>query len=221
MNKPAAEGKGQTRILLVDDHDIVRRGLRSLVERHENWVVCGEAANGREAVELALAERPDVVVIDVAMPEMNGLEATRAITERLPGTEVLIFAPSDSDTYFLDAVQAGARGYLLKSDPARLIPAAIDALSDHKPYFSWKVSRVLAERYLRAPGPLIGNVLTTRQRTVLQLIAEGKSNKDIASSLGISVKTVETHRAAIMRKLGLGSVAQLVRYAVRNRLIDP
>jgi DNA-binding NarL/FixJ family response regulator len=221
MGKLAPDSKERTRILLVDDHDVVRRGLRALVERRENWVVCGEAANGRQAVELALAERPDVVVIDVAMPEMNGLEATRVIRERLPGTEVLIFAPSDSDSYFLDAVQAGARGYLLKSDPARMIPAAIDALSNHKLFFSWKVSRVLAERYLRAQGPHGDSVLSTRQRTVLQLIAEGKSNKDIAASLGISVKTVETHRAAIMRKLGLGSVAQLVRYAVRNRLIDP
>jgi DNA-binding NarL/FixJ family response regulator len=208
------------RLLLADDHDIVRRGLRALLEEQPGWQVVGEATNGREAVELALTLKPDVVVLDMSMPELNGLETTRRIRHDLPKTEVLVFTMHESEELMREMLAAGARGYLLKSDAPAHIVAAIEALLRHRPFFTWKVSQALLDKFLNAKDLSTVEPLTTREREIVQLLAEGRSNKAIASALGISVKTVETHRAAAMRKLGLGSLADLVRYAVRNRLIE-
>ncbi len=213
------------RILIADDHEVVRRGLRDILEQHQDWQVCGEASNGRQAVELAQKTMPHVVLLDLLMPEMNGLEATRAIKKALPKTEVLIFTVHETDELIRDILSAGARGYILKTDPSRNVVAAVDSLIEHKPYFTWKVSKKLLDSYLAGhadaeSAPAV-NTLTPREREVIQLLAEGRSNKAVSALLGISVKTVETHRAAMMKKLGISSIAELVRYAVRNRVIEP
>jgi DNA-binding NarL/FixJ family response regulator len=213
------------RILIADDHEMVRRGLRQLLEQHEGWQICGEAADGREAVELAAKTLPNVVLLDLSMPEMNGLEATRQIKKALPNSEVLIFTMHDTEELIRDVLSAGARGYLLKADASRNIVAAVEALSEHKPYFTWKVSKTMLDSYLahsqatRESIPAF-NQLTAREREIVQLLAEGRSNKAVSALLGISVKTVETHRAAVMKKLGISSIAELVRYAIRNRVIE-
>jgi DNA-binding NarL/FixJ family response regulator len=211
-------------ILLADDHDIVRRGLRGLLEERPGWRVCGEARNGREAVELALALRPDVALLDLSMPELNGLVATRRIRAALPDTEVLVFSMHASEGLIGEVLRAGARGYLLKSDAACHIVTAVEALLDHRPFFTGRVSQTLLDRFLadaRDGEAAAVDPLTAREREIVQLLAEGRSNKHVAAVLGISAKTVETHRATVMRKLGLGSIADLVRYAVRNGLIEP
>ncbi len=213
------------RILIADDHEIIRRGLRNVLEQHEGWQICGEASNGRQAVEIAQKTLPNVVLLDLSMPEMNGLEATRAIKKALPSTEVLIFTVHETEDLVRDVLAAGARGYLLKADVSREIAAAVEALAQHKPYFTWKVSKTMLDTYLthsqaNRDNPPAFNQLTAREREVIQLLAEGRSNKAVSALLGISVKTVETHRAAIMKKLGISSIAELVRYAIRNRVID-
>ena len=212
------------RILLADDHDIVRRGLKDLLEQHVGWQVCAEASNGREAVELALQHRPHVAVIDLSMPELNGLEATRRIRQNLPDTEVLIFTMHESEELIREVLGAGARGYLLKSDAVRQLIPAVESLSQKKPYFAGRVSEVLLDGFLKGgqatlEGPTAER-LTSREREVVQLLAEGKSNKQIARLLDLSVKTVETHRTAAMRKLELNSLPDLVRYAVRMQIIQ-
>jgi DNA-binding NarL/FixJ family response regulator len=213
------------RILLADDHEIVRRGLKELLEEQIGWTVCAEAANGRDAVDLAVQTRPQVAVLDFSMPELNGLEATRRIREVCPKTEILVFTMHDSEELIREVLSAGARGYLVKSDATRQLIPAIEALARHKPYFSGRVSEVVLEGFLKGdPGssPLTGaEKLTSREREVVQLIAEGKSNKQIATTLDLSVKTVETHRSATMRKLELHSLADLIRWAVRNHLVEP
>ena len=213
------------RILVADDHDIVRRGLTRLLEEHAGWSVCAEAANGREAVELALEHRPEVAVLDLTMPELNGLEATRRIRQALPDTEVLIFTMHESEELVRSVLAAGARGYLLKSDAARQLVPAVEALAQRKPFFAGRISEVLLEGFLesgrRKPTASATDRLTSREREIVQLLAEGNSNKAIARRLDLSVKTVETHRAAIMRKLDLHSLADLVRYAIRNQIIAP
>jgi DNA-binding NarL/FixJ family response regulator len=212
------------RILIADDHEMLRRGLRQTLEQHPKWEICGEACNGRQAVEIAEKTLPNVALVDLSMPEMNGLEATRAIKKVSPNSEVLILTVHETDSLIRDVLSAGARGYLLKTDPARQIVAAIEALAEHKPYFTWNVSKTMLDSYLaRESGtdrPPILSHLTSRERQVLQLLAEGRSNRAVSVLLGISVKTVETHRAAIMKKLGIGSIAELVRYAVRNSVIQ-
>jgi DNA-binding NarL/FixJ family response regulator len=212
------------RILVADDHDIVRRGLTRLLEERAGWSVCAEAANGREAVELALEHRPAVAVLDLTMPELNGLEATRRIRQALPDTEVLIFTMHESEELVRNVLAAGARGYLLKSDAARQLVPAVESLAQRKPFFAGRISEVLLEGFLesgrRNTAPSTTDRLTSREREIVQLLAEGNSNKAIARRLDLSVKTVETHRAAIMRKLDLSSTAALVRYAVRNKLIE-
>ena len=212
------------RILLADDHDIVRRGLKDLLEQHVGWQVCAEASNGREAVELALQHRPQVAVIDLSMPELNGLEATRRIRQALPDTEVLIFTMHESEELIREVLGAGARGYLLKSDAVRQLIPAVESLSQKKPYFAGRVSAVVLDGFLKGgqvtlEGPTAER-LTSREREVVQLLAEGKSNKQIARLLDLSVKTVETHRTAAMRKLELNSLPDLVRYAVRMQIIQ-
>jgi DNA-binding NarL/FixJ family response regulator len=211
------------RILLADDHDIVRRGLKELLEEQPGWTVCAEAANGREAVELALEHRPNIAVIDLTMPELNGLEATRRIREAVPETEVLVFTMHDSEELVRNVLAAGARGYLLKSDAARQLVPAVQSLAQRKPFFAGRISEVLLAGFLdtdrNRTAPPVADRLTSREREVVQLLAEGNSNKDIARALDLSVKTVETHRAAVMRKLDLHSLPDLVRFAIRNRII--
>jgi DNA-binding NarL/FixJ family response regulator len=214
------------RILLADDHDIVRRGLRELLEEQPGWEVCGEAGTGREALEQALRLRPHVVVLDLMMPELNGLEAARHIRKALPATEVLVFTMHDSEELVHEILSTGARGYVLKSDAARHLVSAVEALSRHQPFFSSRVSATVLDGYLSGSArsdarSAPSRTLTDREREVVQLLTEGRSNKEVASILHISVKTVETHRAAIMRKLGVGSIVELVHYAIRNKLIQP
>ena len=211
------------RILLADDHDVVRHGLRHLLEQQEGWTVCGEASGGREAVELARRLQPDVAVLDVAMPDLNGLEATRQIRKASARTEVLVFTMHESEQLVREVLAAGAKGYLLKSDAARSIVAAVEALAARRPYFNWKVSETILGGFLRATAASDAQgdgaePLTPREREIAQLLAEGRSNKEVASRLDISVKTVETHRSALMRKIGARTVVDIVRYAVRNRL---
>ena len=209
-----------TRILVADDHDMMRRGLRDLLEsERDDWQVCGEAASGREAVAMAIRLRPDIAVLDLSMPDLNGLEATRQIRRHLPTIEILIYTMHETDQLVRDVLYSGARGYLLKSDAKHSLLAAIESLSVHRPFFTAKVSETLLESYLTKAGTA-ENVLSSRERGVIQLIAEGNSNKQIANILNISVKTVETHRAAAMRKLNLTSAAALVRYAIRNKIIE-
>src|SRR6516162_2778067 len=211
------------RILIADDHEVLRRGLLGMLERHADWHVIGEASNGREAVSLALKTRPNVAVLDYFMPEMNGLEATRAIKKELPNTEVLIFTIYESEDLIRDILAAGARGYLLKTELAHNIVAAIESVAEHEPFFSRQISKKLLDNYLQAQAVIALSVdpLTAREREVLQLLAEGRINKVVSALLGISEKTVETHRAAIMKKLDAKSVVDMVRYAVRARIIEP
>ena len=209
-----------TRILIADDHDVVRSGLRAILEAQEGWVVVAEAADGRDAVEKATETKPDIAILDYSLPFANGAEVTRQIRVRVPGVEVLIFTMHDSDDIVLDLLSAGAKGYLLKSDARKFLLTAVESLVAHKPFFTGKVSEALLDTYL-AKNRESETVLSTREKGVVQLIAEGNSNKKIAEILAISLKTVETHRAAAMRKLNLDSTAALVRYAVRNKLVAP
>jgi DNA-binding NarL/FixJ family response regulator len=208
-----------TRILIADDHAVVRSGLRTILEAHPNWEVVAEAADGKEAIEAAAEAKPDVAVLDYSLPFINGVEVTRQIRARAPRTEVLIFTMHDNESLIHELLKAGARGYLLKSDAKRHLIAAIEALAIHKPFFTSQVSEALLESYLTNTGPA-QSALTSRERYVVQLIAEGHTNKYIARLLRLSVKTVETHRAAAMRKLELSSSAALVRYAIRNKLVE-
>lgn len=211
------------RILVADDHAVVRTGLRTLLESRNGWEVCAEAADGRDAVEKAAKHKPDVAVLDIGMPLLNGVEATRRIRKSSPDTEILILTMHESDDLVQQVVEAGARGYILKDDADRVLLAAIEALQLHKPYFSIRVSAVVDTEELSGnpsePGKLPRSRLTPREREILQLLAEGKSNKEIATMLGISVNTAEAHRANIMMKLDFHSVTELVVYAVRNKII--
>ena len=212
------------RILLADDHIVMRTGLRALLERQPNLEVVGESENGREAIELVASLKPDVVVMDVGMPVLNGIEATKTIVTQHPTTAVVILSMYVDESYIMRALKAGARGYLLKdSAPADLI-GAIQAVSQNKSFFSPKVSRILAEDYVRVlkqKGAVDSyDLLTSREREILQLIAEGKANKEVAAALNISPYTVETHRSHILEKLNLHNPAELILYAVRKGLIS-
>lgn len=214
------------RILLADDHEVVRRGLIALLASRPDWQVCGEAQNGREAVALAVKLKPNLAVLDLSMPELNGLEATRQIRKEAPETEVLVFSMYESEEFVRDLLAAGARGYVLKSDVAAQLLTAVETVARHKPFFTSEVAERVLEGFLKL-GELSSDegsgsgVLTPREREIVQLLAEARSNKEIASILGISVKTVETHRASIMRKLGISSIVDLVHYAIRNNLVSP
>jgi DNA-binding NarL/FixJ family response regulator len=210
----------KTRILLADDHEIVREGLRAMIEQQEGWEICGEAATGREAVAQVEKLKPDVVIMDIGMPELNGLEAARQIKKTLPEVEVLIFTANETEEVVRQVFQAGARGYLLKSEANKHLIPALEMLCKHRTYFSSKVSEMIFSGFLQGKMGVEDGTLTPRERETVQLIAEGKSNKEIASIFGISVKTVETHRATIMRKLRLDSVAGLVKYAIRNGIVQ-
>ena len=213
------------RILLADDHEVVLRGLRSLIEVQPGLEICGEAANGRAAVELARELNPDVVIMDIGMPELNGFEATRQIRRSSPKVAVLVLSMHQSDQLVREVLAAGARGYMLKSDAGRELIGAITALAGGGTFFSPTVARAAKRTGIQAspkrPGRRAAGGLTQREHEILQLLAEGGSNKSTATNLGISVKTVETHRARIMNKLEVKSLAELVRYAVRNHIIEP
>jgi len=214
------------RILIADDHEVIRNSLCGLLSRRADWQICGMAANGREAVEMAKRLRPDIVVLDVSMPLLNGIEATFQIRKALPRTEILIITMHETRELVHQVMSAGARGYLIKSDTATHIEAAVEALAKHNSYFAPSITNIMLDA-ITATGESVGEPkvgpepLTVREREVMQLLAEGKTNKQIASFLGLTVATVQTHRATIMRKLHLSSVAELVRYAVRNRVIEP
>jgi DNA-binding NarL/FixJ family response regulator len=213
------------RILVADDHQVVRTGLRALLESKTGWQVCAEAANGREAVEKAARLKPDVAVLDIGMPLLNGVEATRQIRKLSPQTEILILTMHDSELLVQEVLGAGAHGYILKDDADRNLVAAVDALRRHKPFLSSRVSEAVSGTAGPAgDGSALSQAsrsrLTPREREIVQLLAEGKSNKEVAGYLGISVKTAETHRANIMLKLDFHSITDLVRYAVRNNIIQ-
>jgi DNA-binding NarL/FixJ family response regulator len=212
------------RILLADDHSIVRRGLKDLLEARAGWTVCAEAETGREAVELCVKHRPQVAVLDLSMPELNGLEATRRIRQEVPETEVLVFTMHESEELVREVLAAGARGYLLKSEAADHLIPAVESLAKHRPFFMGRISQLVLEGFLKAGAnekiSSAAQRLTSREREIVQLLAEGKSNKQIAQLLDLSVKTVETHRAAVMRELELGSLPDLVRFAIRNQIIQ-
>ena len=211
------------RILIADDHEVVREGTRLLLERQPNWEVCGVAKTGRDAVEQAKTLRPDIVVLDVGMPELNGLEAARQIKSFLPTTELLIFTGHENEELIREVFDAGAKSYILKAGAAEHLVEAIHALSQHKPFFTTKVAEVVFAKFMDGPGrdPAQGEErLTKREREIVQLIAEGASNKEVAQKLGVSLRTAETHRANVLRKLNLSSVADLVRYAIRNNIVQ-
>jgi DNA-binding NarL/FixJ family response regulator len=185
-------------------------------------VVCGDAKNGTEAVKLALELKPDVVIIDQALPELNGVEATRRIKEALPETEILFLTTHGENHVIAEALRAGARSYVLKSDCEDKVIEGIEALAQHLPFFNTRASEMLLDHLLNRDAEADETrILTDREREIIQLLADGKSNKDVASSLKISIKTVESHRSAIMRKLDFKSITDLVRYAIRNKLIEP
>lgn len=215
------------RILLADDHDLIRRGVKSLLETHPGWEVCGEASTGWEAVRMAAHLQPNIAIVDITMPELNGLEASRRIRKASPRTEVLVFSMHYSDQLIRDVLDAGVRGYVVKSDSARDLVGAVEALSNHRPFFTPRATELILSNLGRRPEETSSESPeaeserpTAREREIIQLLAEGKTTKEAAASLGISVKTAETHRANVMRKLQVHSVTGLVLYAVRNRIIE-
>lgn len=209
------------RVMIVDDHDALRRGIRALIETRQNYVVVAEAASGHAAIEEARRTAPDIAIVDYSLPQLNGLDLTYALKRELPRLEIMIYTMHSRDEIITGILRAGARAYVMKSDSEDHLLAALDALAVKRPYFSGAVSEALLEQFLQSNRHINTDVLTHREREVVQLIAEGKINKQIANTLDISVKTVETHRASAMRKLNLRTTADLVRYAVRNSLIEP
>jgi DNA-binding NarL/FixJ family response regulator len=222
--KPMGNTSKSLRILIADDHDIVRRGIRSLIEARPEWKVCDEAHSGREAVAKAEEKKPDIVILDISMPELNGLEAARRIKKVSPNSEILILSVHYSDQLIKEILDVGVRGFIVKSDSDRDLVVAVETLANHKPFFTSMATEVMLTNFQRpnasAPTGMRASRLTSREREIVQLLSEGKSSKEVASSLGISVKTAETHRANIMRKLEIHSVSELVRYAVRNQIIE-
>lgn len=210
------------RIILADDHSLVRRGIRSLLGSHSGWQVCGEAADGRETLEKVDELKPDILILDLNMPELNGLEVTRRVHKMCPGVEVLVLTVHNSEQVMRQVLEAGARGYMLKSDAGHELLSAVDTVRRHRLFLSSQASRMLrgssalpAKDHVALKQPV-----SPRERQVLQLLAEGKSTKDIATALDITVKTAETHRSNIMRKLDLHHVTELVRYAIRNQVVQ-
>lgn len=212
------------RIVVVDDHSVVRRGVRALLESQPGWEVLAEATTGREAVDVVKRLQPDVVIMDLSLPELNGLDATRQILKESPRTEVLVLTMHHSEELVRDVLRAGARGYVLKSDADASLISAVESLLQHKPFLTPKVTEFVLDDYLRREDQdlavLPHTAVTSREREIIQLLAEGKSNKETASILGVSAKTIEAHRANLMRKLHLRSLSDLVRYAVRNHIVE-
>ena len=212
------------RILIVDDHAVVRRGVRALLEGHDGWEVCGEATNGHEAIAKVIELEPDLVVLDVSLPGLNGLEATPQILKASPNTEVLVLTMHHSDELVRQVLRSGAKGYVLKSDADHSLVEAIESVRQHKPFVTNAVTEFALDSFLKGDTgeSEVPKVPTTpRERQIIQLVAESRSSKEVAATLGISVKTVESHRTNIMRKLRLRSVSDLVRYAIRNRIVEP
>jgi DNA-binding NarL/FixJ family response regulator len=209
------------RILIADGHEVVRTGLQTILNAHVGWEVAAVAGDGVEAIEKARETTPDIAIIEYCLPRLNGIEVARQIREQLPRTEVLIFTTQENEALVGDALRAGARGYLMKSDSSRLLIAAIEALVAHNTFFTGRVSEALLRSFATGRQGYEGSALTRRERQIVQLIAEGHMNKDIARLLNIGLKTVETHRSAVMTKLDLSSPAALVRYAIRNKLVEP
>lgn len=214
------------RIVVADDHELVRRGILGLLRSQRGWKVAGEAANGREAVEKVRKLRPDVIILDIGMPSFDGLEATRQIREAAPKTEILILSMHESNQMVRRALEAGARGYVLKSDLAGHLVKAVNGVSKGKFYLTPKVSEIVLKGFLKTgkEAQQAENSQarpTPRETEIVRLLAEGKANKEIASELGIATRTVETHRAKIMLKLGFHSLSQLIHYAIRHNLASP
>jgi DNA-binding NarL/FixJ family response regulator len=211
------------RILVADDHEVVRRGLCSLLKSHPGWEVCAEASDGREAVEKVNQIKPDVVILDIGMPNLNGLAATRQIVHNDERQRVIILTVTDSEQVIREVLAAGARGFVLKSDAARDLITAVEAIEKNRTFFTSRVGQIVLTGYLKNGQPQAEPTLPTltpREREVVQLLAEGKSTKEVASVLNLSTKTAETHRSNIMRKLGIHSVSELVLYAVRNNIVQ-
>lgn len=211
------------RILIADDHEVARQGIRSLLESHPGWEVCAEAKDGREAVELATNSKPDIVLLDIGMPNLNGLDAARQILAISPAIKILILTMHDAEQVVREVLAVGARGFVLKSDAARDLVAAVDALQHRRTFFTTRVTQMVLNGYLhqeKENQPFAKAVLTPREREVMQLLAEGKTSKEVAVALKLSVKTAETHRTNLMRKLDLHSVADLTLYAIRNGIVQ-
>jgi DNA-binding NarL/FixJ family response regulator len=211
------------RILIADDHELFRRGVAAELTQVPGWIVAAEAVNGRDAVAMAEELKPDIVVLDLTMPELNGLEAARRIISAEPSARILILTAHESEQLVREVLSAGARGYVLKSDAGRILVAALQALLDGRSFFTTTVARMVLDGYLRSESRDAAALptLSAREREIVQLLAEGNSNKDIARVLKISVKTAETHRSNIMRKMAFESLPELVRYAIRNNIIEP
>ncbi len=213
------------RILIADDHDVMREGTRAVIERQPGWEVCGIACTGREAVAQAIQLQPDIVIMDMSMPDLNGLDAAVQIKRRLPRTEILMFTAHETDELIREVFEVGVKSFIFKSQAHTYLIDAIQSLAQHKPFFTSKVSETLFADILNRSAPhsngsRTGQRLSAREREIVQLLSEGGSNKEVADTLGISVRTAETHRASILRKLGLDSTASLVRYAIRNKIIE-
>jgi DNA-binding NarL/FixJ family response regulator len=216
----------KTRVLIVDDHHLIRKGVGAILSEHEDWEVCGEASSGMEALAATAQLKPDIVIMDISMNGMNGLDATRRILENNPGTEILILSVHESDQLIREVLACGARGYVLKADASHDLLTALEAVREHRLFFTPSVGKIVLRGYLSGPSAGIppeddlAAQLSRREREVLRLVAEGKSNKEVATALHIAVKTVEAHRAHIMRKLEFHSICDLVRYAIRNNIIE-
>jgi DNA-binding NarL/FixJ family response regulator len=208
-------------ILIADDHEVVRRGIRSLLEARPEWKICGEAATGREAAEKAEKLRPDLVILDLSMPESGGLEAIQTILAARPGTKILVLTMNDSGEMASKVLAAGASGLVLKSDAARDLVRAVQSVERDRPFLSPAVTKLIIGHLAKAsaPGQLPGNV-TARELEILKLLAQGRGNKDVATALGISVKTVDAHRSNIMRKLNLRTYSDLIQFAIRHQIIE-
>jgi DNA-binding NarL/FixJ family response regulator len=225
LSRRTGANMNSLRILVADDHEIVRRGLVFLLKSHAGWDVCGEARDGRQAVEKAMELRPDIVILDIGMPNLNGLEAARQLLRHNPQCKVLILTIADTDEVVRAVLDAGARGFVLKSDAVRDLVSAVEALQSNKTFFTSRVSEMVLGGFLGRNRPASDGKprfpdLTPREREIVQLLAEGKSTKEVAGYLDLSVKTAETHRSNIMRKLDLHSVSELVLYAVRNNMVQ-
>jgi DNA-binding NarL/FixJ family response regulator len=210
-----------TKLLIADDHAIVRRGLQVLLEAQPGWEICGDADNGQGAFDLAIQHRPDVAILDYSLPVLNGLEATRRIRVACPKTEVLIYTMHNNEDVVRDVLKAGARGYLLKTEEEGELIRGVRALLRKQPYFSPRVAETLLDTFLSGDKVVTSQTLTSREREVIQLVAEGQTNRDIAERWAVSIKTVESHRTAAMRKLNLRNGVELALYAVRNKMIEP
>ena len=215
------EGTPVTRILIADDHEVVRFGLRAILEAHEGWEVVAEACDGKEAIAKAVETSPDVAIIDYSLPMMNGVEATRQIRARVPTAEVLIFTMHDSEVLVGELLEAGARAYLLKSDAKQYLLAAVESLANHKPFFTGKVSEQLLDTFLAKEHDKLDAAFVAAGARDRSIDCGRSQQQEMTEILNLSVKTIETHRAAAMRKLNVTSTAAIVRYAIRNKLVEP